>query len=112
MKTNQRPHWFTACDKLHRKIMTRAKCKPYGDADGIHLVVGLVGEAGEVANELKKYMRTGCAERDKFVTKMRGELADVRIYLELVAHWLRIDLDQAVIDKREIVERRWKRKGL
>lgn len=106
-----RPHWWTGCDRLHRWMMKRARMLSYSDADGVHLVMGLVGEAGEVANEVKKYMRSGYEDRDDFVKKMRGELADVRIYLELVAHWLDIDLDAAVVEKRAVVERRWKKEG-
>lgn len=62
----------------------------------------LAGEAGEVANILKKY------ERDGFLDnyKLAEELADVFIYVVLTARVHHINLQDAILRKLEVVAKR------
>lgn len=65
----------------------------------------LVGELGEYANERKKFRR-GDIDEATFKMKAAKELADVMIYLDILAMQLGIDLGQATQDKfNEVSER-------
>jgi NTP pyrophosphatase (non-canonical NTP hydrolase) len=78
-----------------------------GDLDlKIFYALGLAGEVGEVANEIKK----GC--RGHVVNGVRhadigAELADVFTYLLLLAGELGVDLYAEYVAKRDFNERRW-----
>jgi NTP pyrophosphatase (non-canonical NTP hydrolase) len=65
----------------------------------------VVGELGEYANFRKKYER-GDLSKEEFQKEAEKELADVVIYLDLLAIQLGINLGQAIIDKFNAVSRR------
>jgi NTP pyrophosphatase (non-canonical NTP hydrolase) len=58
----------------------------------------VVGELGEYANIRKKYRR-GDITQDEFMQMARHELADIVVYLDILAFRLGIDLGEAVIQK-------------
>lgn len=58
----------------------------------------VVGEVGEYANFSKKHNR-GDLTYGQFIEHARKELADVQIYLDLLANRLNINLGEAVRDK-------------
>lgn len=58
----------------------------------------MVGEVGEYANKRKKFER-GDLTQEEFDAEARSELADVVIYLDLLAAQLGINLGEAVRDK-------------
>ena len=58
----------------------------------------VVGEIGEYANIRKNFER-GDLTLDEFMPAAEEELADVMIYLDILANRLGIDLGQAVIRK-------------
>ena len=70
----------------------------------------LVGEVGEYANLRKKFERgdfMGEGNRDEIFTReAEKELADIQIYLDLLALSLGIDLGQATIKKYNEVSKR------
>lgn len=107
-----RPAWFPYADALHRAVVAfRATIaakrgrtlEAYDDDDGEFLAMGLGGEAGEVLNEFKKFMR-GDYTREEFRAKVAKELADVRCMLELVARYTGFDLDEVTPRKLEEFE--------
>lgn len=57
-----------------------------------------IGELGEYANVRKKYER-GDLNEAEFKAKAASELADVQVYLDILAFRLDIDLGQATIEK-------------
>ena len=65
----------------------------------------LVGEVGEYANFSKKYRRGDITEKE-FMIEAKKELADIQIYLSLLAMQLGINLGQATIDKFNEVSKR------
>jgi NTP pyrophosphatase (non-canonical NTP hydrolase) len=80
--------------ELHQK-MTAHLFPPYSSTDERFLALGLCGEAGELANMIKKRWRDGADLSDE----IREEIADVRVYLELLAKCFGIEgekLDAAV----------------
>lgn len=117
-----RPAWFPYADALHRAVVEHRNRVPtpdgqegeplvaYDDRDGIFLAMGLAGEAGEVANEFKKWMR-GDYTREEFLAKLAKELGDVRCMLELVARQAGLDLDVVTPAKLEEFEGKLLAKG-
>lgn len=65
--------------------------------------LGLVGEAGEVANIVKKAARQGIL----YPEDLAPELADGFTYLLLLTHEMHIDLIGAYHEKEKICEERW-----
>jgi NTP pyrophosphatase (non-canonical NTP hydrolase) len=80
-----------------------------------HHTLGLAGEAGEVANEVKKWDRGdyGVIEESDsvdailFRKRIAAELADVLVYTFSIAGMLGIKLDEVYTEKREFNEERF-----
>lgn len=87
-----------------------ARWFPNGGRDLLVLVLGLVGESGEVADQLKKYLRNPSDEawemrKEKLVT----EIIDVFHYWCLLVGLLEIDVDEVYRRKREYNIERYER---
>lgn len=67
--------------KLHMR-MTKHLFAPFTSEDERFLALALCGEAGELANMIKKRWRDGV----DLTPEIREEIADIRVYLELIAH--------------------------
>ena len=68
---------------------------------GNYLALCLAGEVGEVCNDIKKLLRGDFTLAD-FTDRIGPELADVLIYLVLLAEEFGIDLEGEYHDKREV----------
>lgn len=68
-------------------------------------IQAIIGELGEYANFRKKYER-GDISLEEFNVEAAKELADVQIYLDILAFRLGIDLGEAVINKFNEVSNR------
>lgn len=75
-----------------------------------HLVVCLVGEVGEFANELKKVVR-GDAPYEERQAALAEELTDTFIYLIKIAAQTGVDLESEYLKKLEKNSRRFPRLG-
>lgn len=68
-----------------------------------HLVLGLVGESGEIAEKMKKLIRDQNSDESKIDTDdMKKELGDVLWYAAVLASYLGLSLEEvaeANIDK-------------
>ncbi|RUP04298.1 MAG: nucleotide pyrophosphohydrolase [Mycobacterium sp.] len=76
-------------------------------------LVGLIGEVGEFANLLKKVHLGstrpgyGAPSLVEATPELRLELADAQIYMLRLAHLLRVDLTEAVLEKMRTNDERY-----
>lgn len=80
--------------------------KPSSPEDIRFLALALGGECGELANVLKKAWRGDFELKDRW-EEIAEELADTRIYLELLARAMGYDLDACVLRVLPKLKRRW-----
>lgn len=83
--------------ELHEQ-MTGHLFPAYSSKDERFLALALCGEAGELANFIKKRWRDGA----DLTEEIRDEIADIRVYLELIAKCFGIEgakLDERVKTK-------------
>jgi NTP pyrophosphatase (non-canonical NTP hydrolase) len=87
--------------EIHER-MTGHLFPAYSSTDERFLALALCGEAGELANMIKKRWRDDA----HLVDEIRDEIADIRVYLELLAKCFGIEgekLDARVVAKLEKV---------
>ncbi|MBF0416335.1 MAG: nucleotide pyrophosphohydrolase [Magnetococcales bacterium] len=72
----------------------------------IYLVLGALGELGELANVVKKALR-GDHPLEYFSNDFKEEIADVFIYLIKICQTLNVDLEEAFLKKLSINEERF-----
>ncbi len=82
-------------NRLGQSAHSKADGSDWSPAQWLQAVVG---ELGEYANLRKKFER-GDIDAEEFLREAADELADVTIYLDLLAMQLGIDLGGAVIGK-------------
>ncbi len=97
------------CDDYQRAALRTARDRDAPD-EFMHLVLGLVGEAGEIAEKVKKLIRDkngDLARLDR--DDMAAELGDVLWYTAVLAKFLDLSLDdvaQRNVDKLADRQRR------
>ncbi len=74
----------------------------------LYLSNAMAGEAGEVCNWVKKFER-GDFDKVELRERLMGELADVLIYLVMLAEEMEISLQAAYDTKKEFNEQRYRR---
>jgi NTP pyrophosphatase (non-canonical NTP hydrolase) len=97
--------WQQRSWDIHRRFVDLAHAKGNLTSGGEvinFLALAICGEAGELANVIKKMWQGDDVDRDQ----LRDEIADIRIYLEHLAHHLEIDIDEACNAKLEVVATR------
>jgi NTP pyrophosphatase (non-canonical NTP hydrolase) len=103
------PSWQDRARGIHERFVRLAQAKGrLKSADEVthFLALAITGEAGELANLVKKAWRGD----DIDPASVRDELADIRIYLEHLTRHLGIDLDQACQQKLDEVSDRLSRR--
>jgi NTP pyrophosphatase (non-canonical NTP hydrolase) len=101
MKTN----WQERSREIHERFIKLAQARGSltSDAEVLNfLALAICGEAGELANLVKKMWRGDEVDSEE----IRDEIADIRIYLEHIARHLRFDLDEACERKLKAVAER------
>lgn len=90
------------CNEYQRLAMRTARRVDAPD-EFMHLVLGLVGEAGEIAEKVKKLVRDKRADPAELdIEDMSAELGDVLWYTAVLANFLGLalnDIAQRNVDK-------------
>lgn len=95
--------WREKAQIIHEQVVKR--WEPWSQEDQRFLTLALAGEVGELANLVKKLWR---GDGIPFAPALiQDELADIRIYLELLALSFDVDLDEACEAKMPELLRRW-----
>lgn len=97
--------WQQRAVGIHERFLKLAQAKGHltSDSEVLNfLTLAICGEAGELANLVKKTWRGDEVDRDQ----IRDEIADIRIYLEHLSRHLDFDLDRACERKLEEVHER------
>lgn len=85
---------------------------PAGDKPILYTTLGLAGEAGELANKVKKLIRDG--ETAELIEGIKGEMGDVLWYLSAMCDDLGVtlgDIAQCNLDKLQSCKARGQIKG-
>jgi len=97
--------WQQYAQEINNRFIKLAQIKGNltSDTEMIrYLALAVCGEAGELANLIKKGWRGDDVNSDQ----IRDEIADIRIYLEHLARYLNFDLDDACENKLRKVDER------
>jgi NTP pyrophosphatase (non-canonical NTP hydrolase) len=105
MEPRTKAKWQQRAEVIHERFLRLAQAKGglSSDAEILNfLALAICGEAGELANLVKKMWRGDEVGLDE----IRAEIADIRIYLEHLSRHLSIDLDRACERKLDVVAER------
>ena len=91
-----RDPWQWEVERIHTTAIKRSGISAWSLDDQRFLALALGGEVGELQNMIKKQWRGDDLDLCPAIKK---ELADIRIYLHLLATALEVDLDEAVEEK-------------
>ena len=96
----------TAMSNRQYSMWVEGKIMTKGDARLVENVLGLVGEAGEIAEKVKKQIRDGSLVSGEEIVK---ELGDVVFYITALANYFDSNLDEVLqknVDKLNSREER------
>lgn len=100
--------WQDEVWDIHGRAIKKSGIRVGTDEDTRFLALALSGEVGELNNILKKAWR-GDFVIDEVIEEVELELADIQIYLELLARSMRLDLTDAVHAKLPEVRKKFPR---
>lgn len=98
--------WQDEIERIHVQAVDK-KILPWSPEDIYFLALALCGEAGEIANRIKKHWRGDDLPPLDDDPELIMELADVRIYLHLLATACAVNLDEAVQAKLPEIRRKF-----
>jgi NTP pyrophosphatase (non-canonical NTP hydrolase) len=88
--------------KEYQKLSRKTAIYPNKDENFIYPTLGLAGEAGEVAEKIKKVMRDNNSIVDNpRKEELKKELGDVLWYLSQIATELNLSLEEVALDNLE-----------
>ena len=105
MERRTKPTWQHRSRQINERYLRLARAKGSLTSENevlSFLGLAICGEAGELANLLKKKWRGDSVD----AAQLRDEIADIRIYLEHIARHLHIDIDEACSQKLDVVAER------
>lgn len=97
--------WHDEIVHIHENALKRSDIRPWATEDVRFLALALCGEAGELANEIKKEWRGD--SRPNMRSLVAGELADVVVYAYLLEVALALDIDAVIEAKLPEIRRKF-----
>jgi NTP pyrophosphatase (non-canonical NTP hydrolase) len=97
--------WRPLSEEIHLRFVKHAQSlgRLTSEDEITHfLALAIAGEAGELANLVKKKWQGDAVDHQR----VREEIADIRIYLEHIARHLHVDIDAACEEKLKVVAER------
>jgi NTP pyrophosphatase (non-canonical NTP hydrolase) len=91
--------------RLHMQVCQKMQVDVASLEDIRFVTLAFCGEAGELANVVKKEWKKQYTLRE-YEEKMADELADCYVYLTLLARLCRVDLEKAALAKLKLVAQR------
>jgi len=88
--------WTAELESIHRRAVEK------------NMMLALVGEVEGLANITEKQWRGDNRAMPESDPEIRKKLADIRIYLHLLATSLGIDLDEAIEEKLPMIREKFK----
>lgn len=98
-------NWREIGHRIHCWFMKKMGITVPSVPERVFLGLALAGEAGELANLVKKYWRDGPSEA--LEAEILKEMADVQGYLEHLAFSFDVELDDITADKTNELIDRW-----
>ena len=98
---------MTAEFKTYQTEAMKTRIYP-GEDNLVYSALGLAGEAGELANKVKKIIR-GDGNREELIDGIKGEMGDVLWYLAALAEDVGVDLGDIAALNIEKIQSRQKR---
>jgi NTP pyrophosphatase (non-canonical NTP hydrolase) len=91
--------WKGQVELIHANAIKHSDIQPWSTEDVRFLSLALCGEVGELANLIKKQWRGRPQDIPGITGKIREEIADVAIYLHLLATAFGVDVDIEIYKK-------------
>ena len=98
-------NWRQYADRIHTKAMEKMEIPQGTFEEAVFLALATGGEAGEFQNVVKKMWRDGQSE--ELHKKMRGEIADVLIYLDHFLNSFQLSATAIICEKVQELTERW-----
>lgn len=100
--------WQEEVWEIHLRAIKKTGIRVGTDEDTRFLALALGGEVGELQNIIKKAWR-GDFAIEEMIEEIEKELADIQVYLELLARNMRLDLTDAVHAKLPEIRQKFPR---
>lgn len=98
-------NWRQYADRIHTTCMDKMEVEKGSLTEAVFLALASGGEMGEFQNIVKKMWRDG--QSPELHKKMRGELADVLIYLDHFMNAFQLSASEVIVEKVQELTERW-----
>jgi NTP pyrophosphatase (non-canonical NTP hydrolase) len=98
-------NWRQFSDRIHTACMEQMEIEKGSLTEAVFLGLAQAGESGELANVIKKMWRDG--QTPEMHKKMRGEIADILIYLDHLLGAFQLSASQVMVEKIQELTERW-----
>jgi NTP pyrophosphatase (non-canonical NTP hydrolase) len=98
-------NWRQYATRIHSTCMSQMEIERSSLTEAVFLGLAQAGESGELANIIKKMWRDG--QTEELHKKMRGEIADVIIYLDHLLEAFNLTAGEVIVEKMNILVERW-----
>jgi NTP pyrophosphatase (non-canonical NTP hydrolase) len=98
-------NWRQYAERIHSTCMDKMEIERGSLTEAVFLGLAQAGESGELANVIKKMWRD--EQTEELHKKMRGEIADILIYLDHLLQAFNLTASSVIIEKVQELTERW-----